>query len=400
VRASGPVLIAGGGIGGLAAALGLAKIGIRSVVLERAPKLGEIGAGIQLGPNAFRALDYLGVGDAVRTIAVHIECLRMMDAMTAQTIASVPLGKEFIGRFKNPYTVVHRGEMHGVLLRACQQSPMIDLRTGCELLSYERDGGGACAILAHGERVQGRALVGADGLMSRTRAQLVGDGPPRISGHSTYRTVVPTGQMPEQLRWNAMTIWVGPKCHLVHYPLSDWKVFNLVVTSHNEALKTVAGKPVSNVEVRKGFGHIHSMPLQLIDDGSDWRLWVLCDRDPVTNWREGCVTLLGDAAHPMMQYLAQGACMALEDAVCLSFELDGASGDFERAFESYRLARIARTARVQTDARRMGDLIFHCDGEAAEHRNAVMRAMTTDDYYDAMSWLYCTDWHPRGSLLQ
>ena len=150
---------------------------------------------------------------------------------------------------------------------------------------------------------------------------MTGDGAPRVSGHTTYRSVIPTEQMPEDLRWNAATLWAGPKCHIVHYPLSGWKVFNLVVTYHNDAPEPVAGKPVPVEEVRRGFTHVCQRAQSIIRHGKDWRMWVLCDREPTDKWVDGRVALLGDAAHPMLQYMAQGACMAMEDAVCLADSL-------------------------------------------------------------------------------
>ena len=316
-----PVLIAGGGIGGLAVALGLAQKGIRSILLEKASALGEIGAGIQLGPNAFHAFDYLGVGEAARNMAVYVDQLRLMDAMTAQEICHVDLGEAFRGRFGNPYAVVHRGDLHGVFLKACRDSDLIDLRVSSEVVGYDQDGSSVTARLASGDRVTGSLLIGADGLWSNVRKQVVGDGKPRVSGHTTYRSVIPTEQMPEDLRWNAATLWAGVKCHLVHYPLSGWKVFNLVVTCHNDAPEPVAGKPVPEEEVMRGFAHIHERALDIIRHGTNWKLWVLCDRDPTERWIDGRVVLLGDAAHPMLQYFAQGACQAMEDAVCLSHML-------------------------------------------------------------------------------
>src|SRR5437899_3518393 len=295
-----PVLIAGGGIGGLAAALGLAQKGIRSILLEKASTLGEIGAGIQLGPNAFHAFDYLGVGEAARSMAVYIDQLRLMDALTAEEITHVDLGDAFRARFRNPYAVVHRGDLHGVFLRACQSHELIELRVSSEVVGYDQDGSSVTARLANGERVTGRLLMGADGLWSNVRKQVTGDGPPRVSGHTTYRSVIPTEQMPEDLRWNAATLWAGPKCHLVHYPLSGWKVFNLVATCHNDAPEPVAGKPVAEDVVLDGFRHVHERIQSLIRHGSNWKLWVLCDRDPVENWVDGRVALLGDAAHPML----------------------------------------------------------------------------------------------------
>ena len=230
-----PILIAGGGIGGLAAACGLAKIGRRSVVVDQAPQFGEIGAGIQIGPNAFHCFDYLGVGDEARSKAVYIDALRLMDAQTAEDITHIPLDEPFRKFFGNPYAVVHRADLHGVLLKLCEDSPLVDLRTEHTVTGYEQDGDSVTLTFKNHDPVTGAVLIGAEGLRSPIRAQLVGDGEPRISGHTTYRSVIPTEQMPEDLRWNAATLWAGPKCHIVHYPLSGWRRFNLVVTYHNDA---------------------------------------------------------------------------------------------------------------------------------------------------------------------
>jgi salicylate hydroxylase len=381
-------LIAGGGIGGLAAAMGLAQKGFKVVVLERAAALGEIGAGIQLGPNAFHAFDYLGVGEAARRMAVYIDRLRLMDAMTAQEITHIDLGDAFRTRFRNPYAVVHRGDLHGVFLKACQANPDIELRTSSDVVGYDQDGLSVTARLAGGDRVTGALLIGADGLWSNIRKQLVGDGAPRVSGHTTYRSVIPTERMPEDLRWNAATLWAGPKCHIVHYPLSGWKVFNLVVTYHNDAPEPVAGKPVADEEVFKGFVDVHERARQIIRCGTDWKLWVLCDRDPVEKWTDGRVALLGDAAHPMMQYFAQGACMALEDAVCLSQMMSEQPDDPEGMLEQYRRQRIVRTAHVQLQSRAIGEHIYHPAGAHALLRNSIMSAKSSEDYYNHLAWLY------------
>lgn len=382
------MLIVGGGIGGIAAALGLAQKGIASILLEKAAALGEIGAGIQLGPNAFHAFDYLGVGEAARGMAVYIDQLRLMDALTAEEITHIDLGDAFRSRFGNPYAVVHRGDLHGVLLKACRDNPLIELRVDSEVVDYDQDGHSVTAHLTSGARVTGALLIGADGLWSNIRKKVIGDGRPRVSGHTTYRSVIPTEQMPDDLRWNAATLWAGPKCHIVHYPLSGWKVFNLVVTYHNDAPEPVAGQPVSDEEVMKGFMHVHERAQGIIKRGSNWRLWVLCDRDPNERWIDGRVALLGDAAHPMMQYFAQGACMAMEDAVCLSHMIDAYRDRPEFALAQYRDQRFPRTARVQLQSRAIGDHIYHPAGEHAEVRNALMRARSSADYYDHLGWLY------------
>lgn len=382
------IIIVGGGIGGVATAMGLAQKGYASVVLEKSPQFGEIGAGIQLGPNAFHAFDYLGVGNEARAMAVYIDSLRLMDAISGEEITRIPLDDPFRRRFGNPYAVVHRGDLHGVFLKACRANPLIELQTSSEVVDYEQDGGSVTAILANGERVTGRGLIGADGLWSKVRKKVVGDGMPRVSGHTTYRSVIPTEDMPEDLRWNAATLWAGPKCHIVHYPLSGWKLFNLVVTYHNDAPEPVAGKPVTHDEVRRGFEHVNERARQIIERGRDWKLWVLCDRDPVMNWVDGRVALLGDAAHPMLQYFAQGACMAMEDAVCLAAEMEAGSGDIERVLENYQARRRLRTARVQLQSREIGQHVYHPAGAHAALRNAIMRAKRPDDWYDIIAWLY------------
>jgi salicylate hydroxylase len=380
-------LIAGGGIGGLAAALALAQKNISSLVLEKAHQLGEIGAGIQLGPNAFHCFDRLGVGETARQMAVYIDQLRLMDSIADGEICNIDLGEAFRARYGNPYAVVHRGDLHGVLLKACQAHPLIELQVSSEVLGYDQDGKTVTAKLANGERVSGAALIGADGLWSNVRRQVVGDGAPRVSGHTTYRSVIPTAEMPEDLRWNAATLWAGPKCHIVHYPLSGWKVFNLVVTYHNDAPEPVAGKPVPVEEVHRGFTHICERAQTIIRHGKDWHMWVLCDRDPVDNWVDGRVALLGDAAHPMLQYMAQGACMAMEDGVCLADSL-AKTDTLEFGLRTYRDRRVLRTTRVQLMSRAMGDHIYHPDGPHAALRNAIMSAKSQDEWYAALDWLY------------
>ena len=383
-----PVIVAGGGIGGLAAALGLARKGFASIVLERAAEIGEIGAGIQIGPNAFHCFDYLGVGDKARARAVYIDSLRLMDAIGGEQIAAIPLDDAFREHFRNPYAVVHRADLHGVLLDACRASDLIELRTHHRVVAYAQDGASVRVTCADQATLDGSALIGADGLRSDVRQQLVGDGEPRVSGHTTYRSVIPTEQMPEDLRWNAATLWAGPKCHIVHYPLKGWKVFNLVVTYHNDVSEAVAGKPVDKEEVRQGFEHIHPRARQIIEHGEDWKLWVLCDRDPILDWADGRIALLGDAAHPMLQYFAQGACMALEDAVCLSHMFEQHGDNIEAALEHYTRQRRVRTARVQLDSRLIGEYIYHADGAIAEVRDHIMSALTPAQWYDKLGWLY------------
>ncbi|QOZ35706.1 3-hydroxybenzoate 6-monooxygenase [Bradyrhizobium sp. CCBAU 53421] len=383
-----PIIIAGGGIGGLAAAVALARKGFEITVLERAPRYQEIGAGIQLGPNAFHAFDLLDLGDAARAIAVFIDQLRLMDAISAEEITSIDLTSYFRQRFGNPYAVVHRGDLHGIFLRACEAHPGITLRSDCDVVGYDQDGATVVARLKSGERIKGCLLIGADGLRSRIRQQMVDDGPPRIAGHTTYRSVIPTDQMPEDLRWNAATLWAGAKCHLVHYPLSGWKVFNLAITCHNDPLEAFAAKPVTHEEVLEGFRDVHPRAKAIIHHGKDWKAWVTCDRDPVERWVDGRAVLLGDAAHPMLQYFAQGACMALEDAVWLAELLGEMPDRIEHALENYRQVRLMRTARVQLQARELGTHVYHPSGVHALLRNQLIRETSLEKFCDKLAWLY------------
>ncbi len=382
-----PIIVAGGGIGGLAAALALAQKGFPVTVLERAEHLQEIGAGIQLGPNAFHVFDRLNVGNAARAIAVYIDQLRLMDALSGEEITHVDLTDRFRQRFGNPYAVVHRGDLHGIFIRACEAEPTIAVRTSCEVIGYEQDGSSVAAILKSGERITGRLLIGADGLKSRIRQQMVDDGAPRIAGHTTYRSVIPTEQMPEDLRWNAATLWAGAKCHLVHYPLSGWKVFNLAITCANGPAEAFAARSVTHEEVLAGFRDVHPRAQAIIHHGRDWKAWVICDRDPIERWTDGRVALLGDAAHPTLQYFAQGACMALEDAVCLAEKLSDRA-DTTQALDDYRQARLLRTARVQLQSRELGDHVYHPAGAHALLRNQLMRDMTFEKFCNNMDWLY------------
>ena len=382
-----PILIAGGGIGGLSTAAGLAQKGIASIVVEKAAELKEIGAGIQIGPNGFHCFDALGVGEEMRREAVYVDALRLMDAKGGEEITQIPLGAEFRAFFGNPYAVIHRGDLHKLLLDYCTASPLVEIRTDHQVTGYEQDGSSATLTFANQPPITGRAVIGAEGLHSPIRGQMLQDGPPRVSGHTTYRSVIPTAQMPEDLRWNAATLWAGPKCHIVHYPLKGGEVYNLVVTYHRDVSEPVAGRPVPREEVMQGFEHIHPRARQIIEHGDNWKLWVLCDRDPVTNWVDGRAALLGDAAHPMLQYFAQGACMAMEDAVCLAHCFDN-HAETEAALQDYQSRRRVRTARVQMNSRLIGDYIYHPDAAQAEVRDAVMKAKTPQEWYAQLDWLY------------
>jgi len=389
-----PVLIAGGGIGGLACALALAKLGHPVEVLEQSAQIAEIGAGLQLGPNAFAALDALGIGEQLRQKAVFTERLVMMDAVDCTEVASVQVGETFRARFKNPYAVAHRADLHGALLDAAKATALITLHAGTRIESVRLADNGASVTTVDGRVFQGTALVGCDGVKSVVRAHLLGDAP-RVSGHVVYRAVVPAEDMPKDLQWNAPVVWAGPDCHLVHYPLRGSEQFNLVVTFHSRDREEWGVSDGSKAEVLSYFKGIHAKPRELLDRPTSWRRWSTVDRDPVAHWSKGCATLLGDAAHPMMQYLAQGACMAMEDAVTLAAAVDEAGGDFPTAFRLYESARVARTARVVLSVREMGR-IYHAKGVERLVRNSLWTGRSQERFYDALEWLYA--WRPDNCL--
>ena len=381
-----PVLVAGGGIGGLAAALALTRRGLKVKVLEQAAELGEIGAGIQLGPNAFAAFDALGVGPQARGRAVYTDDMVMHDALDEFQVGRIPTGDAFRARFGNPYAVIHRADVHKSLLEGAQASDRIEVQTSCCVQRVEQDDDSVTVVDTQGQRHRGVALVGADGVKSAVRRQYVGD-EARVSGHVVYRAVVDKKDFPVDLQWNAASIWVGPNCHLVHYPLRGGEQYNVVVTFHSRDKEEWSVREGSPEEVQSYFGGICARARQLIDLPKDWKRWATADREPIGQWTYGRATLLGDAAHATLQYLAQGACMALEDAVTLGEALRVHDNDFAKAFALYQRNRIARTARIVLSAREMGR-IFHALGVERLVRNALWKGRTPERFYDAMEWLY------------
>ena len=395
-----PVIVAGAGIGGLAAALALSRQGFAVKVLEQAAEIGEIGAGIQLGPNAFAAFDALGLGELARSRAVYTDEMVMHDALDETLVGRIPVGAAFRARFGNPYAVIHRADAHGALLEAAQQRGNVEIVTSTKVERVDAgsdDDAQVTVVDARGGRHVGQALVAADGVKSAVRAQYVGD-TARVSGHVVYRAVVDRAEFPADLQWNAASIWVGPNCHLVHYPLRGGEQYNVVVTFHSREVEEWSVREGSRAEVQGYFDGICPRARQLIDLPKSWKRWATADREPIGRWTFGPgqrVTLLGDAAHPTLQYLAQGACMALEDAVTLgeALRVHGArvapasAPAFARAFAHYERSRIARTARVVLSAREMGR-IFHAKGVERLVRNELWQGRTPERFYDAMEWLY------------
>jgi len=390
----GPVIVAGGGIGGLAAALALVRQGFEVLVLEQAPAIGEIGAGIQLGPNAFHAFDALGVGDKARGRAVYTDCMIMHDAIDESLIGRLETGEAFRQRFGNPYAVIHRADVHLSLLEGAQETGRVQFLTNTRLERIEQNADGVIAYDQNGKAHRGVALIGADGVKSVVREAFVND-PPRITGHVVYRAVVDKADFPTDLQWNAASLWAGPKCHLVHYPLRGGEQYNVVVTFHSRQQEQWGVTEGSKEEVQSYFQGISPRPRQLIDLPKSWKRWATADREPIGQWSFGRVTLLGDAAHPTTQYMAQGACMAMEDAVTLGESLRVHANDWTKALDLYQRARVARTARIVLSGREMGR-IYHAMGVERLVRNSLWKGRTQERFYDAVEWLY--SWNVNNCL--
>jgi len=383
-----PILIAGGGIGGLAAAYALARKGFPVRVIEQAPEFHEIGAGIQLGPNIFRALEKLGLKEAVLADAYIPPAMEMRCALTGASVTRIPLtDRGFMEKFKQPYAVTHRHDIHGVFLRACQSNDLITLETNRTVEDFEQDDEGVTAMLATGERVRGRALIGCDGMWSKVRDNVVGDGKPLVSGHIAYRAVLRREGVPQDLWQPDVILWAGPRTHLVHYPLRRGEIYNLVAVFHSKRYVEGWNAHADADELWAHFKGQRPEVLRMLERIETWRMWVLCDREPVKEWSKGRVALLGDAAHPMLQYLAQGACMATEDAVWLADKVAENPHDLPAAFRAYVQQRYLRTARVQIMARVYGDF-YHARGPAAELRNELLGPRTPEQSYDGIAWLY------------
>lgn len=387
-------IIVGGGIGGLAAALALTRQGIQVQLLEQASQIGEIGAGIQLGPNAFSALDALGVGEAARQCAVFTDHIIMMDAVDNTEVLRVQTGEQFRDRFNGPYAVIHRADIHGAILNGVQNDPLISFQTSTQIKTFTQTDQYAQVTDAEGNVFRADVVIGCDGVKSVVRDHLIGDAT-RVTGHVVYRAVVDKENMPDDLRINAPVLWAGPRCHLVHYPLRGGEQYNLVVTFHSRQQEQWGARDGSQEEVLSYFEGIHERPRQLLDLPTSWRRWATADREPVPHWSVGRATLLGDAAHPMSQYMAQGACMALEDAVTLGLSIEQCRGDLPGAFKLYESLRIPRSARVVWSTREMGRIYHAADVERAV-RNSLWKDTPQSRFYDNLQWLY--GWNAQNCM--
>lgn len=384
-----PFLIAGGGIGGLMAALTLARSGFSAHVLERAEVFGEVGAGLQLGPNATRILAKWGLQDHLEADLVAPEAVRIMDGVGGNPVAEMPLGDRFTKRFGSPYQVIHRADLHSALLNACSREAGIVLETGVTAIRFEQSAEDVTVFTSEGRAIPGRALIGADGIRSAVRQQLLGDGEPLFANHTAYRALIPRDAMPEDCAWNAAALWAAPGCHLVHYPLRAGRQFNVVAISTSAWRGEGWSETASSDEVLEEFGRVCPQIERILKAAEEIRKWALADRPPARTWSAGRVTLLGDAAHPVLPYLAQGAAMAIEDADQLAECLKNDASDPEAAFDRYQSVRQPRTTRLYKASRYQGD-VYHAGGFKRLIRNQIMGRLRAEQWYKRVAWIYDT----------
>jgi salicylate hydroxylase len=331
--------------------------------------------------------DYLGLTEAVSQVAYFPPGMAMNDVRTGEKVVRVPLGDVARAAYGFPYGVIYRADLHQVFLDACRAQPNVTLRTSAKVASFDQSAGGVTLRLDSGETLEGAALIGADGLWSKIRDVVVGDGKPRVSGHIAYRAVLKREDVPAHLWSDDVLLWGGEKTHLVHYPLRRGELFNLVAVFHSDKYDEGWNTFGDTAELNERFASAVPQVRELLQRIETWKMWVLCDREPVKNWSDRRVTLLGDAAHPMLQYLAQGAGQAIEDAVVLREALRVTKGDVVTAFQKYQQVRYLRTGRVQLTARFYGD-IYHAAGVRRELRNQMFQSGSESAGFAGLKWMY------------
>ncbi|WP_372657312.1 FAD-dependent monooxygenase [Hydrogenophaga sp.] len=397
------IVVAGGGIGGLACALALARAGVSVDVIEQAPAFGEVGAGLQLGPNAMRVLSDWGLHDELHTFAVFPEYLSVRDAHSAYELGRLRMGAMSRARYGSPYATVHRADLHKLLLHKVQSQPGVQLALNARVGSYSESAHSVHVSTESGAVFEGGALLGCDGLWSRVRAQMLGAQPARASGHLAYRGMVRISDLPDHLRQSRVTVWLGPHLHVVHYPVRRGEWLNVVAVVTGVLGQGHGGEVGADpqswsheahaADLLRALGPASRELLEVIATVPQWKLWALNDRKPMCGPHEhamGRVALLGDAAHPLRPYLAQGAAMALEDAWTLGELMQAARENPNRMDWPELLLRFAqcrwqRNARVQRRSESNGT-IFHAAGPLRWARDLAMAALG-ENVLDK-PWLY------------
>ena len=381
-----PLLIAGGGIGGLSAALALARRGVRVRLLEAEPEFSESGAGIQIGPNGSRLLRSWGLGDALEALAGRPDAIHIHDGLTGARLASIPLGNHAEKRYGAPYCVAERRVLHRLLLDAVRAAPRAEITPSFRLEELHISGAAVTAFSADNREAAGRALIGADGVHSRVR-RLFFDGEPAFSGRNAWRATASGDSVDYAGHDDDVHLWIAPRAHLVHYRCGPSGPQNAVAVVMGEAASPGWGTPGDAQQLAGFFDDWASLPRRLLGCFSNWMSWPLMTVPALASWTHGPVTLLGDAAHPIMPFLASGAVMAIEDAEVLAAEISQGIGDIPAALRRYERRRMPRLARVQRASARMGD-IYHMSGAMRLARNISMSALPGRHLLSRNDWLY------------
>lgn len=368
-------LIAGGGIAGLGASLGLARIGKVSHVLEKAPAFEEVGAGLQLGPNAVRALQWLGAWEAVAPHCVSPAEIHLRDGLTGDILQRIPLGKAFENRFGAPYRVAHRADLLNGLLDTARASPAVTLQGDAEVTDVSI--ADTTLTLNSGGTLKGEAIIAADGVHSLIRKRLVGPPGRKPLGHTLHRGLTPLAALPASVDVAVVTLWLYPGGHVVHYAVSNWKHFNIVAAVED-----------AEISLRAAFDRACQPLADVLEQNIGWLKWPAIDLEPVPDWSSNKTVLIGDAAHATLPYLAQGAAMSLEDACVLAASLENAPR-LETAFADYARQRCARTAAIQNRSRQLGKT-YHAAGLVRHARNLILKTTPPSGFLKQLSWIY--DW--------
>lgn len=383
-----PILIAGGGIGGLTAALTLARIGADVTVIERRTRVEEAGAGIQLAPNATHILRALGLLPSLQKLGAEPRVLVVRDGHSGKRLQSMPLAEAMNYKFGAPYLTIHRADLHTLLLDHVRANPKIKLLFGRRAKTIENETLSGLTLVTETEtgedRIEGAALIGADGIWSDI-SRLIGDrSEPEFRHHCAWRGTIPIEAWPSDLRSDETGLWLARNAHLVHYPLRQGKLINVVALTEDETNEPGWSRHGDRHVIQDRFTKWTKDARAVIDAVDTWQTWSLYDRAPHRTWSKGLVTLLGDAAHPVLPYLAQGAALAIEDAAILAEEIVNSPADLRRAFERYSTKRRPRAERVQRTARENGK-IFHYGFPLSVIRNAALSRTDLSERYD---WLY------------
>jgi len=380
------ISIAGAGVAGLASAIAVSQHGHSVTVFEQAARLETIGAGLQLGPNAVRVLEGLGVWDALEAQCFAPARIRICDAISGRQLSALELGDSFTRRFGSPYRVAHRADLIGALAQTASCNSNITIVKDCRITGLQPGKPTGLKTLS-GEIHESDLVIAADGIRSALRAHIAAGSEPRQSGETLYRALAPTSDLPDALDRDAVYLWLAPGAHVVHYLVSGGRQLNIVASIEQPADQTGWNNIASRNDVLGALPGVTSALHELLSTPASWLAWTGADLEPFTAWsRDNCV-LVGDAAHASLPYLAQGAAMALEDAACLAACLGGGGDNLKAALARYEKIRQPRTARIVEESRRNAG-IYHMRGPKAQARNLALRLLPGSMQLQRLAWIY------------